>query len=643
MSKLSKDDSRRIKKREKEGKREGMQSSIILKLLEKAKSLPRKPGCYLMRSSSGKVLYVGKAKDLKSRVSSYFQKGAKSPKTEILVGHIRDLDFFLTENEAEALILENNLIKKYRPKYNIMMRDDKSYPYVVIDFNEPYPRLIYQRKVKRTEGKKVYGPFVHGSNISDVLRIIVKSFQLRDCNLREFNSRKEPCLLYQIKQCSAPCVEKISERKYEEDLRLALNFFENQGEQSIKILKERMLSLAEKEEFEHAALLRDNLEVLENFIQFSTQENAEIVGSARDVDIVAYYVGDIEVELSLYLIRNGLLLGHKNFHFPVVDCGEDIEAEVINFLFQYYAEGHESYPERLVTEFSGANNKLLQEALKSLAKIKVHLPKVKGFDFTSLMKLTHDHAKETQRVRVTNEDSVYVGLNKLKELLGMKERPVLLECYDIAIFQGASPTASQIVFRDGRPDKKAYRSYHLQPRDEGNNDFAMMKEVLERRIEHGDLPDAFIVDGGKGQLSVFCEVLKEKGLTIPVCAVAKSKAKGNFKEAEIAKSEERLFIPNRANPYILSKNKSLFRIVTQMRDEAHRFSRKLHHKAEKKRTFTSWLDQVEGVGPKTRNQILSRLEMKPEELGKLDVSQVVSTLGVSTKVAKNILKVLSDS
>jgi excinuclease ABC subunit C len=616
-------------------------SPILLKLQEKARSLPRKPGCYLMRSSQGKVLYVGKAKDLKSRVGSYFQKGAKSPKTEILVGHIRDFDFFLTENEAEALILENNLIKKHRPKYNIMMRDDKSYPYITVDFNEPFPRLIYQRKVKRVPGKKVFGPFVHGSNISDVLRIIVKSFQLRDCTLREFNSRKEPCLLYQIKQCSAPCVNKITPRDYEEDLRLAINFFDGQGHQSIEILKARMFDLAEREEFEHAAMIRDNLEVLDSFLEFSNQGNVEIDSKARDVDIIAFHVGEIEVELSLYLIRNGLLLGHKNFHFPVIDCNDEIEEEVINFLFQYYSQGHESYPERVVTEFSKENNKLFEDALSSLAKIRVQPPKVKANDFASLMELTKDHAKEHQRVRVANEDSVYVGLNKLKELLGMRERPIVLECYDIAIFQGSSPTASQIVFREGKAEKKKYRSYHLTEREEGNNDFAMMRETLERRLEHGDLPDVFIVDGGKGQLGAFQAVLKDKKVDIPVCGIAKSKVKGSFKDDEVSRSEERLFIPNRSNPYILSKNKSLFRILTQMRDEAHRFSRKLHHKAEKKRTISSWLDQVEGIGPKLRTQILSKLEHKPHELKEMQAKELQELLGVSHKIAQNILKVLN--
>jgi excinuclease ABC subunit C len=275
-----------------------------------------------------------------------------------------------------------------------------------------------------------------------------------------------------------------------------------------------------------------------------------------------------------------------------------------------------------------------------LGSIKVIKPKTKDLDLSSLMKLTHDQAREHQRVRITNEDSVYVGLNKLKELLGMKERPVVLECYDIAIFQGTSPTAAQIVFRDGKPEKKSYRNYHLTERDEGNNDFAMMEEVLKRRLEHGELPDVFIVDGGKGQLSSFRKVLEEAGLDIPICAIAKSKAKGEFKDEVIQKSEERLFIPNRANPYLLAKNKSLFRIITQMRDEAHRFSRKLHHKAEEKRTFSSWVDQVEGVGPKMKKNILKNIRLGPTDLSRLEPEEISKELEVSLKIAKNILKVL---
>lgn len=615
----------------------------LIKLQDKARSLPTKPGCYLMKSSKGKVLYVGKAKSLKSRVSSYFQLSAKSPKTEILVSHIRDFDFVLTDTESEALILENNLIKKYRPKYNILMRDDKSYPYVSVNISEEFPRPTYVRKVKRDHNHRIYGPFVHGSGISEVLRILMKSFQLRDCTIREFNSRKEPCLLYQINQCSAPCVGKISKDDYEKDLQLALNFFESRPNESLEVLSNRMMDAAENEEFEYAAMIRDNMEVLKRFSEFSKQENVELLGDLKNVDILAYYEGEIEVEVSVYLIRNGLLLGHKNFHFPVVDCTDSIESEVINFMFQYYTSGGESLPEVVVVDFEKENRDLFKKALNSSEKVKVITPKTKKHNFQSLMKLTLDHAKEHQRVRKDNEDSVYVGLNKLKDLLGLKERPVVLECYDIAIFQGKSPTASQIVFRDGTPDKKNYRYYHLQERPEGNNDFAMMKEVLERRMDNGNLPDVFIVDGGKGQLSILQGVLKEKNLDIPVCAIAKSKAKGNFKKEEIAKSEERLFIPGRSNPYLLHKNKSLFKIITQMRDEAHRFSRVLHHKAEKKRTFSSWLDQVEGIGPKRKKEILQRLKVSREELARWDAPTIAKELEVSHQIALNILKVIKPS
>ncbi len=618
-------------------------SPYIVKLQEKARSLPTKPGCYLMKSSSGKVIYVGKAKSLKPRVSSYFQQSAKSPKTEILVGHIRDFEFVLTDTEAEALILENNLIKKYRPKYNILMRDDKSYPYVSVSLKEDFARPQYVRKVKRDRDHKVYGPFVHGSGISEVLRILMKSFQLRDCTMREFNSRKEPCLLYQIKQCSAPCVGKISKSDYDKDLQLALNFFESKQAKSIEVLQERMMEAAEREEFEYAAMIRDNIEVLTRFSEYSKQENVELLGDFKNVDILAYYEGEIEVEISVYLIRNGLLLGHKNFHFPVVDCTESIESEVINFMFQYYTSGGESLPEVVVVDFEKENRDLFKKALNESEKVKVLKTKTSKHNFTSLMKLTLDHAKEHQRVRKDNEESVYVGLNKLKELLGLKERPVVLECYDIAIFQGKSPTASQIVFRDGTPDKKQYRYYHLQELEEGNNDFAMMKEVLDRRMDNGNLPDVFIVDGGKGQLGILQGVLKDKGLDIPVCAIAKSKAKGNFQKETVTRSEERLFIPGRANPYLLHKNKSLFRIITQMRDEAHRFSRKLHHKAEKKRTFSSWLDQVEGIGPKRKKEILQSLKVSKSELAQWDSGKIARELGVSSKIAINILQVLNDN
>ncbi len=618
-----------------------------IKLLDKAKSLPTKAGCYLMKRTTGaneEVLYVGKAKNLKNRVISYFNNSAKGPKTEILVSHIQDFDFIITENDTEAFVLENNLIKKYSPKYNIRLKDDRSYPYVLIDKNAEFPKLQYVRKVKRGKGKDVFGPFVVGSNISEVLRIVTKSFTLRDCTERDFKSRKEPCLLYQLKQCSAPCVDLISQKDYARDMALAANFFNGKGEKSLRVLKDKMHVLAATEEFEHAAIIRDYICVLEEFMEFSRQKNVEMQSGDKDVDIFAYYEGDIEVDISLYMMRNGVLLGHKNFNFSKPDSDEELEEELLTFLFQYYTSTHDSIPTSLISPFIDEQNSLLEGALKKSNSLSIKIKKP-GRKFDSLLKLTKDHAFEQQRVRLTNQDSVYVGLNKLGELLGLKERPRLLECFDVAVFQGSSPTASQIVFHEGKSDKKSYRHYHLNERPEGNNDFEMMKEMLRRRIPHGKLPDVFIVDGGIGQVNMLLEVLKEFDLRVPVAGIVKSKSikkKLSFKNKDIEHSEERLVIPGRANSYVLKKCKPLFQILTQMRDEAHRFSRRLHHKQEKKKLFSSWLDQVEGVGPKTKEKLLARLDKSVQELKKMNKDELALYFQINSKMAAQMVLVLKD-
>lgn len=558
---------------------------MTVKLEEKAKLLPTKPGCYLMKNKDEQIIYVGKAKNLRSRVQSYFNGSVKSPKTDILVSHIVDFDFIMTTSDAESFVLENTLIKKHTPKYNIRLKDDKSYPYVVINSNEPFPRLEFIRRVKRGKGVEVFGPFVTGSNIWDIIRILTQSFSLRDCKLSDFKKRKEPCLLYQMKQCSAPCVGKINDEDYNRDLSFARDLFSGSGVKTIRELEKRMVKAAEDEEFEKAALIRDNLTKLVEFANNFKQENAEH-SDERNLDIVAYYQGEIEVDLSIYMMRNGVLLGHKNFNFSNLDIIESTEDLILNFLFQYYSETYDSPPELVVTHMSQESNDMLEEAMGTLFKnIRVRPPQKK---YDSFINLTRDHAFEQQRVRMLHEDSVYVGLNKLKDLLGLRERPVVLECFDVAIFQGTSPTASQIVFHDGKPDKKNYRYYHLEERPEGNNDFAMMTELITRRSDNGNLPDVFIVDGGQGQVSMFKEVLKEAEINIPVIGIAKSKViktRDGFKNEDIKKSEERLIIPGRSNPYMLNQNRSLYKIIVQMRDEAHRFSRKLHHKEEKKRVF----------------------------------------------------------
>ena len=588
-----------------------------------------------MRDKNGRVIYVGKAKKLKSRVSSYFNQSAKSLKTEYMVSHVENFDFIITRSEAESFVLENNLIKQHSPKYNISLRDDKSYPYVQVNWNEPFPRLEYVRRPKKGRGKELYGPYPTGSNISMILRVLTKSFGLRDCSLSEFKSRKTPCLLYQMKQCSAPCVNYISSAQYESELNYVLGFFQGpiKARRTLARLKEKMQTFAENEEFEMAAIVRDHLILLEEFLQKSFDQKVESLDSEKNIDIWSFWNGAEEVDLSVYMIRSGMLLGHKNFHFVKGELIEEIQDEVLSKIVQYYSDPEEISPQLVVMDFNEDELIAVTDALKTFGVEKV-LGATKKY--MPLIEMTRKHAEETQRVRLANMDSVFIGLNKLKDLLNLKERPRILECYDVAIWQGQSPTASQIVFEEGKPDKRKYRYYHLETRPEGNNDFAMMREVISRRVAHNDLPDVFIIDGGVAQVNTVGAVLNELNLNVPVAGIAKSKdlTSGDLHAKEVVRSEERLIIPGRTNPYILSKCPSLFKILVSMRDEAHRFSRKLHHKAESKRVLSTWVDEVKGLGEEGKKKVLLQLSMTQEELKEYSVNDLMNYFGLKSPQAK---------
>ncbi len=611
----------------------------IKQLLEKANVLPQGPGCYLMKDKNSRVIYVGKAKKLKSRVVSYFNQSAKSLKTEYMVSHVHDFDFILTHSDAESFVLENNLIKEHTPKYNIRLRDDKSYPYIQINWNEQFPRLEYVRRPKKVKNTELFGPFPHGSNISMILRVLTKSFSLRDCSLTEFRTRKTPCLLYQMKQCSAPCVGLISQEQYEDDIKLAMGLFQgkSKAQKTINTLKDRMMLFAENEEYEHAAIIRDHLKLLEEFMTQSFDQQVETLDDDKNFDVWAFYEGPEEIDFSVYMVRSGMLLGQKNFSFVKSELIEEIDEEIIQKIWQYYEGSEELAPEMLIIDRETDDLQTLGDALK--VKVKGRMKK-----YLPLITMCRRHAEESQRVRIANEDSVYIGLRKLQELLNLKERPRLLECYDIAIWQGQSPAASQIVFEEGKADKTRYRYYHMQTRPEGNNDFAMMEEVISRRIQHGKLPDVFVVDGGVAQVNTVTAVMRQNQLDIPVVGIAKARdlTRGDFKSKEVDRSEERLIIPGRTNPYVLNKCPSLFKIIVSMRDEAHRFSRKLHHKAESKRTMTTWLDEISGLGIESKKKILSQLTMTKEELKDLNVTDLSNLFGIKTPQAKALWEHLQE-
>ena len=596
-------------------------------LKEKIKNFPTKIGCYLIRDKSGKILYVGKAKNLKNRVSSYFL-GQQGPKVEILRSRMFDIEFIITGNEAEALILENNLIKKYFPRYNILMRDDKSYPYIEVNFEDEYPKIEYTRRPKRNQHAETFGPFVHNSHIGEVLRAIIKSFKLRDCSDYEFRLRSRPCLLYQIKQCSAPCVKWISAQEYRRDINMALDFFRGQSNPILSLLKNQMKECASQEEYEHAAILRDNIKILEDFMKSSKNQNVELHLGVKDFDVVAFYEGETEVDIAIYLVRNNLLLGNKVFHFSLLECKDDLEEEILKFILQYYSNTHDSLPKVIFTDLSSKIFQLFKKVMKmeNNASIKVARPTK---EVKSLVKLTREYALEHQRFRISHRESLLLGLSKLKELLGLKEKPSLIECFDIAIFQGTSPTASQVVFKDGGPLKHAYRHYHLSSRSEGNNDFAMMEEALTRRLKYDPLPDVFVVDGGISQVNVFVSILKEYKINIPIVGIVKDKS--------ATKKEEKLIIPGRLNPYYLYKDRPLMKVMMHLRDEAHRFARRLHHKQESKRYFSSWIDSIEGIGPKTKKIILEKLDVPIAEIAHMPAKFLSRKLRIKEGLAKKIV------
>ena len=616
-------------------------------LLDKAKTLPQESGCYLMKDKNSRVIYVGKAKRLRSRVTSYFDSSVKSLKTQFLVSHAQDFDFILTRSDAESYVLENNLIKKHNPKYNIRLKDDKSYPWVMVDHEEPFPRLEYVRRPKKGRGKELYGPFPVGSNISMVMRVLTKSFMLRDCSLTEFKGRKTPCLLHQMQQCTAPCVALISAEDYEKDLKLASGFFQSEfkARKAIKELERRMEEYAENEQFERAAIVRDHLDVLNAFLQQSYDQHVESLKDENDVDVWAAYQGAEEFDFSLYMIRGGMLIGQKNFNFLVSDLAEDLGEEMRVFLLQYYADPEQIAPPLVILDSAEEETEDFAKALAELAGT-AKPPKVYGRKkkYLPILEMCRRHAEESQRVRIANAASPFSGLKKLKELLSLKDLPRHLECFDVAIWQGKSPTASQVVSHDGKLDKKSYRYYHLQELPEGNNDFAMMREVISRRLQHGELPDVLVIDGGVGQVNVVCSVVREMGLDLPVVGIAKSKdLSGDFTKTETSKSEERLVIPGRKDPYILTKSPALLRVIVSLRDEAHRFSRKLHHKAESKRVLGTWLDEVEGLGEKGKQLALQNLTVTKEELRLMNVNEISKLLGLTTAQGKAIARHLSQA
>lgn len=557
---------------------------IISSSLEtKIKGLTDEPGVYLMKDASGEILYVGKAKNLKNRVSSYFQDGkGKTPRIELLVRKINDFEVVLTDNEVEALVLECNLIKKYKPRFNVMLKDDKTYPYVRLDLKHPFPRLEYVRRVRK-DGARYFGPYVSATQIKEVLRWAQKAFRLRDCTDNEFRNRSRPCILHQMGQCSAPCVKLISEENYAADVQSVLRLLDGKTSEILRELKRLMNEAAEKEEFERAAHLRDLVARIEGINEEQKISDPE-ADFDRDVVHFAREAGGGRAVVVVMAVRDGRTVGVFQFPFATVDLSIADEEFLSEFLAQYYLRRYEESPQLLPREvllpFEIDDASVLSRALGKTVEFRA--PKRgEAAHLAAMVKKTAEHhlAELSARSAHAIED-----LADVQRKLNLAKFPQRLECYDISHFQGEGTVASRVVFIEGKPDKALYRHYHVHEAAGTPDDFKSMREVLERRFANDrTLPDLVIVDGGRGQLAQAEAIFQELGVVgVDLVSIAKARTERDFRSPEVETSMERIFKPNQKNPIMLKPGTGAYRVLTQARDESHRFAITFHRKVRGK-------------------------------------------------------------
>ena len=547
--------------------------------------LPDKPGVYLMRDQAGKIIYVGKAVNLKNRVRSYFQQRGLSAKTEALVARIASFETIVTATEMEALILECNLIKKHRPRYNISLRDDKTYPFIKVTLNEAFPRVYATRRLEK-DGAKYYGPYASAGAMHETISLLKKLFPLRSC--RSMDAQR-PCLEYHIKRCLAPCAGLVDQESYLAMVRTVCLFLEGRSADVEKDLKRRMLAASEELKFELAGRLRDQLAAVRQVM-----EKQNIVTGAGDQDVLGLARLGGQSCVQVFFVRSGKMVGRDRFMLSGGDNETDGDI-LAAFVKQYYHEAA-FIAREILTPVVLPESELLASWLSERKGGAVHLLTPQRGSKRDLVQLAADNAVEYLRQR-NERDAVKHGkstaaMEELAQRLSLARLPKRIECFDISHIQGAETVASMVVFTGGEPDKAEYRRFKLRTVEGSPDDFASMQEVTLRRYREAaePLPDLIVIDGGKGQLSSALEVIRGVGLSdIPVIG--------------LAKEFEHIFRENISEPLILPRHSEALRLIQQIRDEAHRFAVTYHRKLRAKRNLVSVLDHIKGIGAKRRQAL----------------------------------------
>lgn len=581
--------------------------------------LPDKPGVYLMHDANGKVIYVGKAVVLKNRVRSYFRNLAShTPKVRAMVEKIAEFETIVTSSEVEALILECNLIKKYRPRYNIMLKDDKTYPFLKVTVNEDFPRIYVTRRQVR-DGAKYYGPYADVGAMHDTVKLLRSMFPLRTC--RKMNPDR-PCLNYHIKRCLAPCAGYVSREEYGNMIKSVCMVLDGRTTELERDLKCRMQEAADNYAFEEAARLRDQLQAV---TRLNEQQKA-VTGSGGDMDVIGFAKDTTGICLQIFFVRKGKLIGRDNFFLP--DGGEAEEEVMSAFVKQYYNEATFVPKEIVVPYLPDEEEKQLIEiwlADKAGRKAELILPQ-RGVK-RELLSLANDNAKKLLEERLRKGSlSLKDDLAAAEELqlaLALPNPLERMDCFDISHTQGSETVASMVVFRNGSISKKDYRKYKIVSAEGKPDDFKSMQEVVYRRYkDYEDLPSLVVIDGGKGQLSSALEVIRGLGLhDLPVVG--------------LAKREEEIFIPGQSESILLDRDSASLHLIQRIRDEAHRFAITFHRKLRGKRNLVSVLDHVEGIGPKRRQELWKKFKTL-DAMKQASVEELAAVEGMNYPTAQTL-------
>ncbi len=596
---------------------------------QKLKDLPTQSGVYIMKSQSGQILYVGKARNLKNRVNQYFANSSnKTEKTIRLVSHIADFEYIITANEIEALVLENNLIKKHKPPYNIMLKDDKSYPFVRINVKQDFPKVEVVRKLKN-DGAKYFGPYMQGITSKDILQLVESAFCLRSCShdLSRLPKSHRPCLNYHINRCLAPCDGHCSKEAYAKQIEGVISFLSGNDKKVAALLEEKMTAAAEREDFELAIFYRRKLEVLDKLVR----RQVTALPKDFDLDIFAIATNGLNSVVSVLFVRGGKLVGGDKQ--VVNDLAPSDEVVLSNFILAYY-DKVKYIADEVVVASAIDEAELLGQYLtqKKGSKVNIILPHQGIRRQLADMALNNagDYLEKSLSIKEREDNMTLGAIMQLQEYLGLPNMPIRMECYDISHVQGTDKVASMVVFSNGAPDKAHYRKFKMKYAL-GNDDFAGLQEALTRRIDElakgedesfATRPDLLVIDGGKGQLSSVVEILQSKGAD-------------DISVIGLAKREEEVFVPHQSQPIILPRNSYALKVLQRIRDEAHRFAITFHRSIRQKRQTHSKLLVIDGVGEKRVKALFDAFK-NLENIKNATVEDLLLVKCIDRRAAENI-------